>query len=328
MYQPKTQVLIEVNNTLRHHNLNLIPYRTNAEVTVIATQFLRDAVEGLLLRIYVPATRLWANEVDRLLELFRDYLLRTGRKGIRLDQIKTDHGISYEFHGDDAPSASSLSEDFQDFSRFLDLCVSNPEEAEAILRQKSIDPKEIASILTRYSKEAKRLQVDLRHERERKLLNIRQRLESELADFLPNNVDWSVIEKLVASSIPEAFSIVAVSSGSLRGLRSVESSSLTINLMPQIVNTVKGIIAQEIRGDVNISEDDETLLQLIRQHGDNRSTELASAVQVLSDTDIPKSDRLTSAQKLKAFVFSIRDRLGPVATNLMTAYLERKLGLK
>lgn len=108
-----------------------------------------------MFRIYVPSNRLWANEVDKLLQLFRDYLLRTGRKGIRLEQIRTDHGISYEFHGDDVPSSSSLSEDFQDFSRFLDLCVSNPDEAEALLRQKRIDPKEIGDILTRYSKEAK-----------------------------------------------------------------------------------------------------------------------------------------------------------------------------
>ena len=119
---------------------------------MIASQLLKDALEGLLFRIYVPSGRLWADEVDRLLQLFRDYLARTGRKGVRLDQVRTDRGILYEFHGDDEPHGSSLSEDFEDFSRLLDLCVSNPPEAEAMLRQKIVEPREISGILTRYSK--------------------------------------------------------------------------------------------------------------------------------------------------------------------------------
>jgi hypothetical protein len=148
---------------------------------------------------------------------------------------------------------------------------------------------------------------------------------------MPTDADWRVIDKLVLSAIPESFSIEAITSidqRSLTLLPSVERSQLTINLRPQIIHAVGGVVAQEIRGDVNISQDDERLLQLIRQHGDNQTAELAAAVQVLSDTAITNSDRLTNAQKLKAFVFSLRDKLGPVASNLLIAYLEKKLGLK
>jgi hypothetical protein len=37
---------------------------------------------------------------------------------------------------------------------------------------------------------------------------------------------------------------------------------------------------------------------------------------------------LTSAQKLKAFVFGVAGKIGPVAANLLTAYIETRLGLK
>jgi hypothetical protein len=329
--QPSTQVLEVVNEMLREHRLNIIPYRTNAEVTVIASQLLKDALEGLLFRIYVPSGRLWADEVDRLLQLFRDYLARTGRKGVRLDQVRTDRGILYEFHGDDAPHGSSLSDDFEDFSRFLDLCVSNPPEAEAMLRQKTVEPREISGILTRYSKEAKRLQVDLRHDRERKLLEIRQRLESELADIFPGGTDWNVIERFVATAIPEAYSIASLSSADRmysRALPVLDSSQLTVNINPQIIQTVHGIVAQEIRGDVNVSEESERLLQLIEQHAGQQTSDLTAAAQMLSDAGISKPDRLMSAHKLKAFVFNIAKKIGPVATSLLTTYIENKLGLK
>jgi len=106
--QLPAQFLEGVNTFLRTYKLNLVPYRRNADVTVIATEFLEDALEQLLFRIYVPQGRLWANEIDRLLQLFRDYLLKTGRKGIRLDQVRTDSGISYEFHSDEMSPSTSL----------------------------------------------------------------------------------------------------------------------------------------------------------------------------------------------------------------------------
>jgi hypothetical protein len=329
--QPKTRVLEFVNRMLRERQLNLIPYRTNAEVTVIASQILKEVLEGLLFRIYVPRDRLWANEVDRLLQLFRDYLLSTGRKGVRLDQVRTDHGISYEFHGDDSTRTGSLSEDFQDFSRLLDLCVSSPQEAEALLKRKAIDAREISGILVRYSKEARRLHVDLKHERERKLLDIRQRLESELADFLPGLADWVLIEKFVAHAIPEAYSVASLTSADqnyIRVLPPLIGTRLTVNIKPQIIQTVNGVIAQEINGGVGVSEETERLLKLIRSHGGGHASDLTAAAQILSDSGISKADRLTSAQKLKAFVFGVAGKIGPVAANLLTAYIETRLGLK
>jgi hypothetical protein len=325
----KADVGARVNHLLREYELNVVPYKRNAELTVLATEFLKDAIEQLLFRVYVPTGRLWANEVDRLLQLFRDYLLQTGRKGVRLEQTRTDRGIAYEFHGDYSPESPSLSQDFQDFSHFLDLCVSDPAQAEELLRQKSVSAREVFEILARYSKEAKRLQIDLKHDRERKLLSIRQRLESELADSLPGPQDWGLINRLVDSAVPSAVIDNSYALGQGSNLNHRQSGTpFTVNLNPQIIGTVNGLVAHEISGDVSLSENDQKLLALIKDHGGSRAVELTSAVHELSDPGLPKPTRLSGAQKLKAFIYAIGPKLGGVAANILQEYIEHKIGLK
>ncbi|HTZ48706.1 MAG TPA: hypothetical protein VMH20_14010 [Verrucomicrobiae bacterium] len=327
--QLPAQFLEEVNAFLRTYKLNLVPYRRNADVTVIATEFLKDALEQLLFRIYVPQGRLWANEIDRLLQLFRDYLLKTGRKGIRLDQVRTDSGVSYEFHSDELSPSPSLASDFYDFSQFLDLCLSLPSEAEALLREKNVDPKEIAEILARYSKEARRLQIDLKQDRERKLLGIRHRLESELAETLPASTCWEEIDALIAAALPlpSAIGLAHLLEGEPRGMpkiHMVRPSSININ--QQIIGTVQGVVANEILGNVTLSSEDKELLKFIKEHGGEQSIELSSAVYLLSDESVPKATRLASGQKLKAFLWAIGKKIGDIAANVLQSYIERKLG--
>ncbi|MGB6134461.1 MAG: hypothetical protein WCC14_20525 [Acidobacteriaceae bacterium] len=319
----------DVNRMLCESGLNLIPYRTNAEVTVIASRMLQEVVEGLLFRVYVPAGRLWANEIDRLLDLFRDYLTRTGRRGIRLNQVRTEHGVSYEFHGDESSPSELLADEFHEFSRLLDLCISDPPKAELMLKEKVSDPAEIVSILSRYSREAKRIRLDLRHEREKKLLGIRQRLEAELNDIVAGEAEWQLIERLAASAVPESYSISSLSSGA-QGLpmASMAGSKLTINIRPQIIQTVRGIVAQELVGNVDNSGAARELAELIEMHGGKDAQELKNAMQILSDPEIPKPDRMTSAKRVKGFVLRVAETIGPVATQLTTAYIEAKLGLK
>src|SRR5580704_12336964 len=64
---PPEMMRNRVNGILQNHGLNVVPYKTNADLTVVAAQFLTDAIEQLLFRVYVPRDRLWANEVGRLL---------------------------------------------------------------------------------------------------------------------------------------------------------------------------------------------------------------------------------------------------------------------
>jgi hypothetical protein len=294
----------------------------------MSLQFLEDALQNLLFRVYVPIGRLWANEVDRLLSLFREYLLSTGRKGVRLDQSKTDHGVAYEFYDTEDGRSISLEGEFREFTRVLDLSLLNPSAAEAALREKSVDATEVEDIVTRYAKEARRLHVDIKHDRERKILAVRQRCESELIDVLPPS-EWSQVQHLLERAIPSASnlpSILAIDSTPLP--QESQYRSLTVNLSPQIIHNVSGIITREIRGNVNIGPEGEELLALIERHSPEHSMELASAVHEISDASVARAEKLSAANKIKAFLYKLAPEASKIGLNVLQVYIEHRLGLK
>ena len=389
---PLSEVLAVVNDFLRDRSLNVMPYNTNAELNVLASAFITEVDEGLIFRIYVPHGRMWANETDRLIQLFREYLAQVGQLTIRLDQQRTNRGIVYEFYSSSDTKdvgildESGLADQFREFSQFLELAVFNPAEAEAILKSKQVNPKEVVSILTRYAKEGKRLQVDMRHEREQKTLSIRQRLESELIDTLPSNITDHMITSLVEAAVPSisgrlccintprperrgcksaaprlrghklclisspaqagdcpakalGFSPGAFIQQSLSGLysavnfgqrllpTSADGGSLTINIKPQIIQAVNSVVAYEIQGDVQLSADDQHLLQLILEYGQGKETELISAVHELADDTAPSTGRLAAKQKIIGFLGWLGTQAGNIGVDLLKSYVKKRIGL-
>ena len=185
------------------------------------------------------------------------------------------------------------------------------------------------------------LQVDMKQDRERKILGIRHRLESELAETLPISSGWEEIDALIAAAwwdsdayaaalpVPAKIGLThLLAAGPQAATKILAVGSPTINLNPQIINTVHGVVAHEILGNVTLSNEDEKLLKLIKEHAGEKSIELTSAVYQLSDLSVPKTTRLVSAQRLKAFLWVIAKKIEDVASHVLQSYIERKLGLK
>ena len=249
---------------------------------------------------------------------------------MRLAQYRTYKGVIYEKHSEEIASSTDIGKEFSEFTQFMDLCASDTKAAERMLKNKDVDQREVVSILSRYSKEAKRLSVDLKHEREQKLLGIRQRLESELVDSIPGGTDWVTIESLVNLAVPQLSGVhgaISVDQESMRLPSLGGMKNVTINLNPQIVETVNGIVAQEISGDQHIGPEAQQLLELIKRYGGKDTQELASSVHELEDTSAPKPGRLNAKQKLKKFLINVGSKAGDVAAGVLQSYIERQLGL-
>ncbi len=315
-----------VNTFLERSGLNVLPYKRNVELTVLALTFLDQTEQNLFFRMYIPSGRMWSLEADKLLQLFRDYLSKVSETNIRLDQYRTDQGAIFEFHGNHEDAKGlSISEEFDDFSKLLDLCIQKPSDAEEVLRSnKNIDSRTIYEIVERYSKEAKRLVLDLKHERERKILGVRHRLEAELAEVVPPDFNWQIIDTLVDQAVPK---INGVGSAMGAPLQLSSSSAMTVNIQPQIISSVHGVVAQEITGDQYLSEDTRKILSLIQQYGGDKTSELVSAVNELGDQSAPQPGRLTAKQKLKKFILGLGSKIGDVAVGVLQAYIESQLGL-
>ena len=320
---PSEKTRVRILGYLNEYDVNVVPYNTNAELAVLASAFVEDNENNLLFRIYVPTGRIYATEADKLLSLFREWLTKVKNFHIREDGYSTGRGQVYEFFGDEGISTAALAEQFDDFSQFLDRCVGSPEEAVASLTAMGINERSATDIVRRYGKETTRLQLDIRHAREAKMLSIQHRLESELVDVLNGeNVD---VGELVEGLVPNVQSpAIAIGLSSVGGSTD-QDRPIVIN--QQIIGSVEGIVAQELHGTAQLGIEAEELIKLIDKFGDREVSALQSAVYELEDEDARPADRLGAKQQVKAFLYGLVGKVEERALVALQSYVESKIGL-
>lgn len=321
---PSEEVLDTTNDLIERYELNVLPYITRAEVTISAQSFIEHVEENLIFRVYLPAGHIWEHEIDRVIVLFRDYLSKLSKKSVRLDQVRTNNGVIYAFHSDGRPEKATLASDFNEFKDFLDICVREPSKAEAILKGKGINSPEIDDILTRYSKEARRIQIDLKHSRESKLLAVKHKLESELIDFLPTDFDDRALSQIVDSIIPQPTGVASINTLPST-IEPPTNTSISLNVNQQFINKVQGVVSHAISGNITYSPEEKDILRLIDQHGQNKNAELVSSLNELKDPSVPKSDRVTAKQRLKKFLAGCSNKVGDMAFSILQKYLESQI---
>lgn len=328
--RPNMEEMASAIEYLLSKNVEVVPYKTRAEVTVLAESFLEEIDRNLIFRLYVPSGRLWSAEADRFLQLFQDYISKVDRLAVRLDQKRTDFGVIYEFHGETPPGESSLASEFEDFAKLMDLCATDSEAAASLLAAKQLDTREVTRILERYSKEVRRLQLDIKHEAETKTIAIRHRLESELIEFSPTQDDWNVIESLVNSVVPRFAAGLPAPSSSMTSSPlpyRPAAANVTYNFRPQFVNTLNGVIASEIHGNQHFQPEHHQLLELIQRHGGAQAKQLETAVYEIADKGVEQVDKLRAKQKLKAFLMAAGKKSSDVAFSVLQKYIESKIGM-
>jgi len=321
-----TEVIREVTGLLATHGITIIPYNKNVELVVIASKFVEQNDSNLIFRIYVPSERMWANEAEKLLQLFREYLHKVSGLNVRQEQHRTNQGVVYEFFGGDGVEPTILPQKFNEFSSFMEMCVSNPEHAQLLLESTHLNKAEVFNLVERYSREARRLHVDIKQERERKLLAIRHILESELSEYVRTERDWEIIGKIIDGSVPAVTGISSALSIDRRQLPET-NSNITINVNPQIIGTINGVVAQQILGDQHLGTDAKQLLELIDKYAETNKATLTSAVHELSDESAAPEDKLTAKHKLKGFLYSAAGKIGNIALDVAQKYIERQAGL-
>jgi hypothetical protein len=318
----------QVNEMLIEREINVVPYRTNAERSILATAFLDDHERHLLFRVYVPSGRLYANEADTLLGLFREWLGQTGRNAIRQDGYRTAAGQVYEFFGKEAQAAGDLTRQFQDFSDFLDACVDRPETAAAQLEAAGIETRVANRLVVRYGKATRRLHLDLRQTREERLLGLRHELESELldqADVRSSDV-LALLERWIPPVTGGALGILVpeVSAGAAAANA---GAGVQVTITQQLIGQVAGNVIQNVQGTVNLGPEAKDLLAIIGQFGGAKRVELESAVYELEDPDARTQDRLAARQKLRRFLSSLGTRVADMALSTLHKYLEQRIGV-
>ena len=289
-----------------------------------------DSDEGnLLFRIYIPSGRLYAAEADKLLSLFQDWLNCAGRHGVRQDGYRTAAGQIYEFFGNESLNRQELSREFTDFSSFLAMCLDNTQGAIVALSRVGLNVQLAERMVARYSKEIRRLQLDLHHARESRLLDIRHSLESELLDTAISSEQWSQICWAIDVLVPEVGGIDPLPLLALpRPVPPTVPVMVSINqLNQQVISAVESTVTQNIQGTINLGAQAKELMDLVSRFGGQETTTLESAVNEFEDPAARSDNHVRAKQRLRKFLVQLAGKVEDATLAALMKYLETKVGI-
>ena len=101
--------------------------------------------------------------------------------------------------------------------------------------------------------------------------------------------------------------------------------NITLNFKPQFIERIEGVVAQEVNGIAQLTNNDKALISLFDQHGGAKAAELTSALQELNDDSAPEPGRVTAKQRIKQFLIAATDKIGDAAAGVLQTYVEKKL---
>ncbi|MEL4318722.1 hypothetical protein WJX64_06900 [Leifsonia sp. YIM 134122] len=309
-----------VKRRLADHSLTITTYKRNAEASIFATAFVEDTLNNLLFRLYVPAGRLYEEELARVIELFHDWLGSVKGQTVRQSGYRTPSGRVIEFFGEPGMSAEVVSDELQEFAQFLSVVEDSP-TAQEMLQSLGLTSGRARELVAKYAKAARRVLVDTKHERERLILSIQQQLESELVDELPG-ASAADLGDLIAQLVPE--SPFAASEVTRRLAPGPAGGSPILNV--QIIERVEGIVAQNVNGPVTVGTPAAQLIELIRQFGDTSAEALEANARELADTEAPPAARLRARQALKNFLLRNAARIEQSAYKAAQEWVVHSIG--
>jgi hypothetical protein len=303
--------------------------------------------ENLLLRVYVPADRIYAAEMHKFLGLFRDWLIEVRGQGIRQSGYRTPAGEMFEFYADSPIPQAVLRQEFDIFSHLLELCARTPSRAVDFLGATQIGRASSEELVDRFGREYRHLKMSLKQERERRMLTLRHTLEGELmagdvdlTDVAATQLDLLIDPLVPDPSAPSAFpslagspprdpvssSLAAGRDGYAAGRDFNDNSEASVTISPQIINTMQYLVIQNVRGDENIGPNARELFSLIDRFGGQDTFTLKSAVYEFEDGNAPPDNRKKSRKKILGFLRQLGGKAEDVAINVLERYVESKLG--
>lgn len=290
--------------------IEVVPFRKRSDVTIRMFEILEEAQAGIFLRLYVPHGRYQSEQFEDFLTLFSRYLRDVEKREFSIDVQRTSRGTTYVFKGrGEVGDVNDLQLAVRRFEDFLSLAQFDSEVAVAALERAGISRAPAGSIVEKYARSMRRLNLEMRHEFERKKLILRQSFEADLLDE-----DEARLLPVPDSTQPSAlFSVIG------------NTAPVTINIAGHVADSVR--VAQIIEGAV-YSDEDRRLLELIEGLGDEiEALKLRSELDRLKDPATAPEQRRTAGQKLKSFLYKaskyVGKKIDEVGTKVLISYLDR-----
>lgn len=319
------EVRQSVHSRLDRFGLTITTYKKNAEASLLASSFVEDVGSNLLFRFYVPAGRIFEDELSRMLDLFHDWLGAAAGRHVRRDGYRTPSGRVIEFFGDQGVRPGELSVDIDRFSEFLTI-VEDQESAMRILEAMGVPHARADALVARYRRDVRRILLDTRHERERRVLQMRHELESELAEEPAATAE--LLAEVVDQLVPLRPFIQPQNVSGTLGLRELgehPASTPSVVVYQQFFDRVEGFVAQNLAGTVHVGTSLDQVLHILSDL-DGPESEASQAARELADGSAPPAARVRARQHLKSFLVRNAQRMEQAAFNLAMKWVEGQLG--
>ena len=298
---------------LRGREISMVPFRTRSDVTIRAFELLEDAEAGIFLRLYVPHGRYQSEQFEDFLTMFSRYLREVEALEFSIASDRTLRGTNYVFKGrGDVADFSGLNGAISRFDEFLSLAQTNPKSAEIVLLGRGCGGPQAMHIVAKYARQNRRLTMEIKHEHDRKKLQLQQEMEAELLD----DQDTALLPMPSASAPSGILSVVG-------------------NLAPVTINFTGSILGNSVErtvfGDVTYTAEDKALMTLMTNLSDRMEVlRLQSDVSRLKDRATSPEERQTAVQRLKGFLYKIGKTAVEKSTefgmDVLLKYLERQIG--
>jgi hypothetical protein len=161
----------------------------------------------------------------------------------RIPQLRyeTRSGQVYELYLSPGSEHVDFEQERIDFSNFLARCAEDPVSAAESLAQDGMEQVEARSIASRYGRQIRRLNLDLKQERERRILEISHDLESDLLDSseFPESASRQ-IRGLLDILIPDLSAVMY--QNILQIGEYSHRAGIEININQQMIGTLEGTV--------------------------------------------------------------------------------------
>lgn len=298
---------------MRTREISMVPFRTRSDVTIRAFELLEDAEAGIFLRLYVPHGRYQSEQFEDFLTMFSRYLREVEALEFSVSSDRTLRGTNYVFKGrGEVTDFSGLNGAISRFDEFLSLAHTNPRSAELALQSRGCAGPQAVHIVAKYARQNRRLAMEIRHEHDRKKLQLQQEMEAELLD----DQDVALLP-IPSSSAPS-------------GILSVVG-----NLAPVTINVTGSVLGNSVErtilGDVTYTPEDKALMSLMSNLSDKMEVlRLQSDISRLKDRATSAEEKQTAVQRLKGFLYKIGKAAVEKSTDfgmdLLLKYLEKQIG--
>lgn len=297
---------MQVIKEMEDAGVEIAPYKKNAEITIRIHDFLDEVDSGTFLRLYVPNGRYQADQFDRLLDIFENYLRTVEKKAFYVETRKTKHGVVYVFKSkEEIAVIRELDDAIARFEDFMKMCQRSSSDAEGVLVSMGVRPLDATALVSRYRVEYQRIIMDIMKERDVRLMTLKYELQSNVFELVNSSV-------LSSNQIQPATMLSVLS-----------PAHVTYNVTNNIA--AQTIIEQQINGDVTYGQEDRELIKLFFDHLDKINAErMKSALDELKDDAMPTETKQTAKQKIIGFLGKIAPTLTDGGIKLLIAYLEMK----